>query len=157
MAGGTDDPVDRSRRGLHRNGVGGAIPDDAPTHGPAVAGAHDAAVDEVDGATVDVDIVDEQTGAPALVRFDGMVAVKLGVEDDVGALLSRLAGDEEDLVAGGGRTHDECLRAGDGEGEVLRGALDGNVLHDVDVVDSDAARGGFDADVVGGFFEMQVS
>ena len=39
--------------------AGGAVPDDAPAHGPAVAGAHDAAVDEVNAAATDGAVVDE--------------------------------------------------------------------------------------------------
>src|SRR5580698_3893956 len=74
LALGADDPIDRAGRKLCDELVGSGVPDDRPADGPAVAGAHFAAVDEMNAAAVDVHIVHQKAGRPALVRLDSLIA-----------------------------------------------------------------------------------
>ena len=114
-----DGPVGCAWRSLHQETGGGVVPEDRPADGPAMAGAHGAAVLEVDAAVGDVAAIDKQAGGPALVGFDAAVACEAAVQDDDGALLAGLRGEEEDVVAMAGDAVEEDLRAVGGELEVF--------------------------------------
>ncbi len=64
-----DRPVGRAGRVLNDVVFGIAIPGHAPAHRPAVAGAHHAAVHQIDAAVGHRAIVDQQTGRPPHVRL----------------------------------------------------------------------------------------
>src|SRR6185312_14159027 len=104
-----------------------------------------------------VDVVDQEACTPALVRLDGLVAVEVRIEKNVRPLLAGLRSDEENFVARAAGAHDKRLRAGQREAEVFRRALNGDVLHEVYVVDGDAPCGGNNGDAVGCLFEAKVA
>jgi hypothetical protein len=92
-------PGDGAGRLLEDEVAGDAVPDNTPADSPAMAGAHSSAVDEVNAAVWNGAVVDQQSGGPALVRFQVAVAVKDRVQDDNGTLLARLGGEVGNAVA----------------------------------------------------------
>jgi len=152
-----DGPVGCAWRLLYEKAGGGVVPEDGPADGPAVAGAHGAAILEVDAAVGDVAAIDQQAGGPALVGFDAAVTCEAAVQDDDGALLAGLRGEEEDIVAVAGDAVEEDLGAVGGELEIFGGAGDGEALLDVDFEDSDAFGVERNADGVGGVLQDDVA
>lgn len=94
-----DGPVQGAGGKMDGEGLCGAVPDDRPGDGPAVSGAHHAAVHQVDAAAGDFAVIDEEAGGPALMGLDVAVAGEMAVQDDDGSLLFGLGNHVEDVVA----------------------------------------------------------
>ena len=82
LAGAADHPVHHPGRVLDDVVLGLAVPDHAPAHRPAVAGAHRAAVAQLDAAVGGAAVVVQHAGGPALVRLGAAVAGEGAVEHD---------------------------------------------------------------------------
>src|SRR4029079_19176051 len=102
-------------------GLGDAIPRHAPSHRPAVAGAGDPAVHEIDAAVRHRAIVNEESGRPALMRLDATAsAAKRRVEDHIRPGLETAGPDKVFVVARDGAAIDQNLTALDAEVAGLR-------------------------------------
>ena len=88
-----------------------AIPDYPPTHGPAVARTHFAAIHEFDAALRDFTSVHEQSRGPALMRLDVAIPLVLAVEQHVGPRRSRASDEVEDVIAIASAVIEEDLRS----------------------------------------------